>query len=122
MRHTQLVKKSTTREENVAIRLSGKVKNFTGKTPGVIKVKIDDSLINVQFKWFLSTTEKLILRNFEDQSVVNAMRNQWIEVAKGRLVKALWEVFDQEVKVLEINEESLQEKLNIQVRLLGSAS
>lgn len=120
MRHTRL--KITTKEENVAVRLSGKVKNFTGKTPGVIKVKINDSLVNVQFKWFLSSTEKSILRNFQDQTVVNAMRNQWIEVAQGRLLQALSEVFDQEVKVLEIKEESLQEKLNIQVRLLGTAS
>lgn len=121
MRHSRLVK-LTTKEENVAIRLAGKVKNFAGKTPGVIKVKIDDSLVNVQFKWFLSHNERSLLRNFQDQTVVNAMRNQWIEVAQGKLLQALSEVFDHEVKVVEIREESLQEKLNIQVRLLDTAS
>lgn len=122
MRQARLVKKFTTKEENIAIRLSGKVKNFTGNTPGVIKVKINDSLVNVQFKWFLSSMERSILQNFSDQSVVSAMRKQLIEVAQGKLVQALSEVFDKEVKVLEVHEESLQEKLNIQVRLLDSAS
>lgn len=122
MRQTQFVHKSTSKEQNLAMRLSGKVKNFTGKTPGVIKVKIDDSLVKVQFKWFLSSIEKSTLRSFHDQTIVNAMRNQWIELVQGKLIKALSEVFNQEVKVLEINEESLQEKLNIQVKLLDSAS
>lgn len=121
-RNRILDKRFTTREQNIAVRLSGKVKNFTGRGPGVIKVKINDNFVTVQFKWFLTAMEKEFLENCNDKRLVNKMRHDLLEVAKDYLHRAFSEVFQSEVKIMEVNEDSLQEKLSIQVQVMGLAS
>lgn len=113
--------RSTSKEENVAVRLSGKVKNFTGRGPAVIKVKINDNVATVQFKWILNSIEKSFLHNCTNQELVTTMQSKLHDNAKGYLLRAFSEVFNSEARILEVKEESLQEKLSIQAQV-GIAS
>lgn len=109
--------KRTTKEENIAFRLSGKVRNFTGRGPAVIKVKFEDDFATVKFKWILNNIEKNFISNCTNQELVDSMRSSLFENAKGNLLRAFSEVFNREVQILELNEESLQEMLSVQVRV-----
>lgn len=122
MNRTRLAKRFTTKEENIAIRLSGRVKNFTGRSPAVIKVKIEDNLATVQFKWILTNIEKKFLSSCNDTALVGEMQSELLDVASRNLNRAFSEVFNSEVKILQINEDLLQEKLRIQVQVLDLVS
>lgn len=122
MKNRVVSKGFTTREQNIAVRLSGKVKNFTGRGPGVIKVKINDSLATVQLKWFLTAIEKRFLETCNDQKVVYEMRNELIEHATGNLYRAFTEVFNSDVRIMKVDEHLIQEKLSIQVEIMEQVS
>lgn len=117
-------KNSKIKEDNIAIasRLSGKVRNFTGKTPAVIKVKIEGCLATVQLKWILTNIEKKFLYNCRDKAIIGEMRSKLLTVARHHLNRAFSEVLNSEVKIIDVNEELLQEKLRFQVQVLDLVS
>lgn len=115
--------KRTSKEENIAIRLSGKVKNFTGRGPAVIQVKFNSDLATVKFKWILNNSERSFLTSCTNhQDLVETMQTKLFENVKGNLLRAFSEVFNCEVKILDVNEESFQEKLSIKAQIKEIAS
>ncbi len=107
----------TSKEENIAVRLSGRIKNFTGRSPAVIKVKFNENKATVQLKWVLNNIEKSFLSNCKNQDLVDSMTSKLHEDAKGNLSRAFSQVFRSDIRILDVTEELLQEKISIQVQL-----
>lgn len=107
----------TSKEENIAVRLSGRIKNFTGKGPAVIKVKFDKNLATVQLKWVLNNLEKSFLKDCINQDLVETMRSKLYEDAKGNLSRAFSQVFKSDIRIVDVKEELLQEKISFQVEV-----
>lgn len=109
--------RNSTKEESIAFRLAGKIKNFTGRGPVVIKVHFEEKLVTVQLKWILTRLEKKFLIECNDKKLVESMRLQLKEEVEAKFLRAFSEVLDNEIKIIDVNEEALQEKLTLQAEL-----
>lgn len=112
--------KGSTKEENIAIKLAGKIKNFTGRTPAIIRVKINDSMVTIHFKWVVRESEKTSIA--ENPDVSKKMQKLLFEVAKERLARFLPLVFGREIEFYRLDGDISQENLTVQVQLLDMVS
>lgn len=112
------------KRENIAVRLAGRVKNFTGKGPDVIRVKIDKGLVTVRLKWLLTEQERKYLYNCKRKNLelIGTMRNNLNEQLKNRLLRVVAQLFDGQVEILGIDEERFQENISIRVQVWEKAS
>lgn len=112
------------KRENIAVRLAGRVKNFTGKGPDVIRVQIEKGLVTVRLKWLLTEQERRYLHNCKRKNLdaVETMRNDLNRQLKTRLLGVVSHLFDEQVEMLGIDEERFQENIIVRVRAWEKAS
>lgn len=110
------------KEQSIAVRLAGKVKNFTGKTPAIIQAKIRENLVTIRFSWNLNETEKGISKNCNDPDLVNLLRNKSLEYIKSKLFIVVTGVLGRNIKLKEIEGDFFQEEVIVQFQLMDLAS
>lgn len=113
---------SATKEEIIAVKLSGRVKNFTGRTPAIIKVRIQDSMVSIHLKWIITDKEKDLLKNAINQELENAMRNRLNEFTKKSLYRVFEGIFGRQTVIKQIDGDLFQENLIVHAQISELAS
>lgn len=114
--------KSTTKEENIAIKLSGRIKNFTGRSPAIIKVRINASIVTIHLKWFVSESEKRRIATENSNEIDHGKHKELMEFTRRNLLKVLPGVFGNRFEIYDFDGDSYQENLVVQIQLLDLVS
>lgn len=112
--------KGSKKEENIAVKLSGRIKNFTGRTPAIIKVRINAPMVTIHFKWVVRDSEKSLISQNPD--TLNKMHKRLCDFTKESLDRILPGVFGSKIEFYRLDSDEFQENLIVQVQLLNKES